>query len=192
MPLLFGVTLDIAEYFLLRGFEFTLFTVRDWEERFAPILAEELRGKRKHTIGKVWYVDETYVRVKGRWCYLYRGIDSQGNLVDVRLSKTRNIEAAKAFFSQALELTAQVPEQVVTDGLNSYPRAIREELVEQVIHEQMSCLKNPIEPSHRGIKQRYYPMMGFGNFESAQRFCQLFMALNGFQGSGPAGVVKAV
>ena len=91
---------DVAEFFLLRGFEFTHETVRDWEERFAPIFANDLRAKRKGNVGNVWHVDETYLRVQGRWCYLYRAIDQEGNLVDVRLSETRDMEAAKAFFQR--------------------------------------------------------------------------------------------
>ena len=71
---------DVAEYFLIRGFQFTHETVRDWEERFAPLLADELRNKRRNKLGKVWHVDETYVRVKGKWCYLYRGIRTLAEL----------------------------------------------------------------------------------------------------------------
>ncbi|MBD3885998.1 IS6 family transposase, partial [Phormidium tenue FACHB-886] len=119
---------DIAEFFLLRGFEFTHETVRDWEERFTPIFAQQLKAKRKRKAGKIWFVDETYIRVKGRWCYLYRAIDEDGNLVDVRLSEKRDMAAAKAFFAQAHEIAGQSPQRVVTDGLSSYPRAIDEEL----------------------------------------------------------------
>ena len=165
---------DVAEFFLVRGFEFTHETVRDWEERFAPIFADELRAKRKGKVGKVWHVDETYIRVQGRWCYLYRAIDQDGNLVDSMLSETRDMEAAKAFFKQTQDITDVPPERVFTDGLNSYPRAIKEELGAEVEHEVIPCLGNPIEQSHRGIKQRYYPTLGFGAFESAKRFCQAF------------------
>ncbi|MBW4540236.1 MAG: transposase [Myxacorys chilensis ATA2-1-KO14] len=66
------------------------------------------------------------------------------------------------------------PSRVVTDGLASYPRAISEVLGEAVIHEPGSCLDNPIEQDHRGIKHRYYPMLGFGTFESAKRSCAAF------------------
>ena len=156
---------DIAEFFLLRGFEFTHETVRDWEERFASIFTQQLRTKRKGKLGKIWFVDETYIRVKGRWCYLYRAIDEEGNLVDVRLSEKRDMEAAKAFFAQAHEIAEQSPQRVVTDGLTSYPRAINEELGIDVEPEVRGCLGNPIEQSHRGIKQRYYPMLGFGAIE---------------------------
>jgi transposase-like protein len=105
---------------------------------------------------------------------LYRGIDEDGNLVDVRLSEKRDMQAAKAFFAQAHEIVEQMPQRVVTDGHTSYPRAIAEELGAEVEHEVRTCLSNPIEQSHRGIKQRYYPTLGFGAFESAQRFCQAF------------------
>lgn len=73
---------DLAELFLLRGFRFTYETVRAWEERFAPLLAEQLRRKRKGQSGRQWFVDETYVKVRGKSCYLYRAIDQDGNLVD--------------------------------------------------------------------------------------------------------------
>jgi putative transposase len=70
---------DLAEMFLERGFSFTHEAVRDWEERFAPLFADQLRRKRRGHAGKSWYVDETYVKVHGKWCYLYRAIDRDGN-----------------------------------------------------------------------------------------------------------------
>src|SRR3954449_7196048 len=66
---------DLPEMYLLRGFEFTHEAVREWEERFAPLLAEHIRRKRKGKVGRRWYVDETYLKVNGKWCYLYRAID---------------------------------------------------------------------------------------------------------------------
>ena len=76
--------------------------MRDWEARFAPLLAGQLRAKRRGQAGKSWYVDETYVKVHGQWHYLYRAIDREGNLVDPMLSATRDLAAAKAFFQQAV------------------------------------------------------------------------------------------
>jgi putative transposase len=76
--------------------------------------------------GTSWYVDETYMKVQGKWCYLYWAIDRDGNLVDSRLSEKRNMEAAKQFFKQAVGVVGHVPDQVTTDGHMSYPRAIRE------------------------------------------------------------------
>ena len=72
--------------------------MREWEERFAPLLTERLRTKRQGKAGKKWHADETYVKVDGRWCYLYRAIDADGNLVDSMLSETRDMDTAKRFF----------------------------------------------------------------------------------------------
>ena len=92
---------DLAEMFLERGFVFTHEAVREWEARFAPLLADQLRARRKGEAGRCRYVDETYVKVNGQWCYLYRAIDREGNLVDSMLSETRDMEAAQRFFHQA-------------------------------------------------------------------------------------------
>lgn len=66
---------DLAEMFLARGFSFTHETVREWEARFAPLLADQLRVRRRGQAGRSWFVDETYIRVLGKWCYLYRTMD---------------------------------------------------------------------------------------------------------------------
>jgi putative transposase len=130
--------------------------------------------------GRSWYVDETYVKVHGKWCYLYRAIDRDGNLVDSMLSEKRDMEAAKRFFQQAVETVGHAPERVTTDGHDSYPRAIRETLGSQVIHRCNLYLNNRLEQDHRGIKQRYYPMRGFGNVASASQFCRAFDELRQF------------
>ena len=98
---------DLAEMFLQRGFDFTHETVRDWEVRFGPLLVEQLRRKRRQQAGRSWYVDETYVAVKGQWAYLYRAIDSDGQLVDVLLSEHRDLAAAKTFFESARSVVGQ-------------------------------------------------------------------------------------
>jgi transposase-like protein len=165
---------NLAEMFLLRGWAFTHEAVREWEERFAPLLAEKLRRKRKFKVGRRWYVDETYIKVKGKWCYLYRATDREGNLVDSLLSATRDMDAAQRFFRSALSVINQAPIEVTTDGHDSYPRAIRETLGTQANHRCNAYLNRRIEQDHRGIKQRYYPMLGFGAFPAAQRFCRAF------------------
>ena len=88
--------------------------------------------------------------------------------------------AAKAFFRGAREVAREAPERVTTDGHDSYPRAIREELGETVLHRTNRYLNNWIEQDHRGIKQRYEPIRGFGSFESAGRFCRAFDELRSF------------
>jgi transposase-like protein len=166
--------------FLERGWVFTHEAVRDWEARFAPLLADELRAKRRWHVGRSWYVDETYVKVHGKWCYLYRAIDRDGNLVDSMLSEKRDLEAAKRFFQQAVETVGHVPERVTTDGHDSSPRAIRETLGNAVIHLCNSYLNNRLSPGSPCIKQRYSPMRGFGNVESAAHFCRAFDELRQF------------
>jgi len=106
--------------------------------------------------------------------YLYRAIDRQGNLVDAMLSATRDMTAAQRFFRSTLAVIHQPPKQVTTDGHNAYPRAIREVLGPQVQHRCSAFLNRRIEQDHRGIKQRYYPTLGFGELRSAQRFCRAF------------------
>ncbi len=165
---------DIAEMFLWRGFAFTHEAIREWETRFAPLIGEQVRTKRRGQAGKSWYGDETYLKVHGKWCYLYRAIDGDGNLVESPLSEKRDMEAAQKFFEQAVVVVGHAPETVTTDGHRSYPRAIRETIGCEVEHRTNKYLNNRLEQDHRGIKQRYYPMRGFGTVEAAARFCCAF------------------
>ena len=128
---------NLSEMMLERGFEFTHEAVRSWEERYAPLITQHLRRQRRGTLGKSWYVDETYIKVKGKWCYLYRAVDRSGRLVDCRLSDRRDMSAAKQFFKEALEISGDAPDRVTTDKEVSYPRAIREVLSELVDQAQM-------------------------------------------------------
>jgi putative transposase len=109
--------------FLTRGFIFSYEAVRDWEAKLTPALAENLRRRHKGRIGPSWYIDETYIRVRGRWRYLYRAIDRDGALVDVMLSEHRDLAAARAFFRLAKAVTGVTPDRVTTDGHDAYPRA---------------------------------------------------------------------
>src|SRR5512146_1975302 len=85
---------DLAEMFLERGFEFTHEAVRDWEERFAPLITEQLRSRRRGKAGKAWFCDEPYLKVNGKWCFLYRLTDRDCNLIYSMLSEHRDMEAA--------------------------------------------------------------------------------------------------
>jgi putative transposase len=162
---------NLAEMFLERGIVFSHETVRHWEARIAPLLIVRLRAKRHGNAGTSWHCDETYVKAHGQWCYLYRAIDRDGNLVDTMLSERRDMAAAKRFFTLALQGVGHTPEKVTTDGHDAYPRAIRETLGPAVLHRCNQYLNNRIEQDHRGIKGRYAPMRGFGTFASAARFC---------------------
>ncbi len=106
-------------------------------------------------------MDETYLKVRGRWCYLYRAIDRDGNLIDAMLSEHRDMKAAKAFFRSARATTGFRPDRVTTDGHGSYPRAIRTVLGKTVRHRTSAYLNNRLEQDHRGIKGRIRCMRGF-------------------------------
>jgi transposase-like protein len=102
---------DLAEMFLLRGIEFSHETVRQWEALLTPTLISALRYRRGggSRVGRSWYTDETYIKVHGRWHYLYRAIDRTGNLVDVMLSQKRDMAAAITFFRSAKAVTGVAP-----------------------------------------------------------------------------------
>jgi transposase-like protein len=92
----------------------------------------------------------------------------------------RDMETAQQFFKQALAVVGHAPKQVTTDGHASYPRAVRETLGNHVQHRTNKYLNNRLEQDHRGVKQRYYPMHGFGSFNSAARFCCAFDELRNY------------
>src|SRR3712207_3742913 len=148
---------DLAEMFLQRGLVFSYEAVRDWEAKLAPILAGELRQRRSGRGGagrRHWHVDETYLKVRGRWSYLYRAIDRNGDLADTMLSEHRDMAAAQAFFRSARSVTGQVPERVTTDGHGSYPQAIRTTLGRRAVHRTNAYRNNRLEQDHRGVKGR--------------------------------------
>jgi putative transposase len=125
-------------------------------------------------------VDETYIRAPGRWCYLYRAIGRDGHLVDARLSDTRDLAAAEAFFRSAWTVTGVTPDRSTTDGRNAYPRAIRNVFGNRVTHRTNRYLNNHLEQDHRGIKQRYHPIGGFKHGHTAARFCRVFDEVRAF------------
>jgi putative transposase len=174
---------DLAEMFLLRGIVFGHEAVRDWEAKLAPALAGELRRRRRGkggARGRHWHVDETYLKVRGRWCYLYRAIDRDGRLVDTMLSEHRDMAAAQAFFRSAKAATGVAPDRVTTDGHGSYPRAIRTVLGRRVVHRTSRYKNNGMEQDHRGVKGRIRCMRGFKSFASAERFCRSHDELRDF------------
>src|SRR5437868_12822436 len=171
---------DLPEMFALRGMVFSYEAVREWEAKLTPALAEDLRRRRRGKVGRSWYVDETYLKVHGRWCYLYRAIDRNGTLVDVLFSEHRDMEAAQAFFRSAKAVTGVTPDRVTTDGHDSYPRAIRTALGKDVRHRTSAYLNNRLEQDHRCITGRYRSMRGFKCPRSASRFCRAYDELRNF------------
>ncbi len=171
---------DLPEMFALRGMVFSHEAVRAWEAKLTPALAEDLRRRRRGKAGRSWYVDETYIKVDGRWCYVYRAIDRSGALVDVLFSGHRDMRAARAFFRSAKAVTGVTPDRVTTDGHDSYPRAIRTELGKRVRHRTSRYKNNGLEQDHRGLKGRYRSMRGFKCPRSAARFCRGYDELRDF------------
>jgi putative transposase len=121
-----------------------------------------------------------YLKVRGRWCYLYRAIDRNGDLVDTMLSEHRDMAAAKAFFRSAKSATGIIPDRLTTDGHGSYPRAIRSTLGRHVAHRTSAYKNNRLEQDHRGVKGRIRCMRGFKAFGAADRFCRGYDELRAF------------
>jgi putative transposase len=163
---------DLTEMFLHRGIEYSHEAAREWEAKLTPALIDLLRRRRGGTIGRSWCVDETSIKVRGSWCYLYRAIDRSGALMDARISETRDMAAAMASFRSAKAVTGVTPARVTTDGHDIYPRAIRTVPGDGVTHRTSQYLNNRVEQDHRGIKSRYRPMRGFGHTASADCFCR--------------------
>jgi IS6 family transposase len=116
---------DVEELLAERGIDVDHTTVYRWVQRFTPLLAEAARPCR-HAVGDRWQVDETYVKVAGRWRYVYRAIDQFGQVVDVFVSPRRDLRAARRFFERAIGTTRTMPSQVVTDQAPTYPVVLEE------------------------------------------------------------------
>lgn len=132
---------DVEELMAERGLSVDHTTVWRWTQTYAPEVQRRLRGQVKRE-GSTWHMDETFVRISGRWMYLFRAVDSGGQTVDFYLSETRDREAAKCFLKRALaNPDNRAPHVFARDRLRSYPAAIRELQNESQIH--LSCRNAP-------------------------------------------------
>jgi IS6 family transposase len=113
---------DVEELLAERGIHVDHVTVYRWVQTFTTEFIGAARPCR-HVPGDRWFVDETYVKVAGRWTYLYRAVDQHGQVIDVRLSTRRDRVAARAFFTRALRLGA-TPAKVTTDRASTYPACL--------------------------------------------------------------------
>ena len=134
--------------------------------RFTPLLAEAARPCR-HAVGDRWQVDETYVKVAGRWRYVYRAIDQFGQVIDVSVSTRRDARAAHRFFERAIGTTKVRPAEVTTDQAPVYP-AVREELLPFAWHRTDRYANNRVECDHGRLKARLRPMRGLKQDRSAR------------------------
>jgi transposase-like protein len=156
---------DVEELLAERGVEVDHVTVYRWVLRFTPLLAEAARPCR-HAVGDRWRADETYVKVAGRWRYVYRAIDQFGQVVDVFVSPRRDVRAARRFFERAIGTTKVLPVEVVTDRAPTYP-VVLEELLPGAWHRTDRCANNGVEADHGRLKSRLQPMRGLQQDRSA-------------------------
>jgi transposase, IS6 family len=158
-------------------------TIYRWVQHYAPELERRCRPHVKSTTDS-WRVDETYIKVKKEWVYLYRAVDSQGNTLDFVLSPTRDGEAAKCFFLKTLAAAhTSEPRVINVDKNAAYPKAIAElkaegRIPESCLLRQVKYLNNVIEQDHRFIKRVTKPGMGFFSLETAWRTLQGFEVMN--------------
>lgn len=171
---------DLVELMAIRGIHLSHQTVHNWAQAFGTELGIQLRQARKGAAGKKWHTDATYIKVEGRWCYLYRAIDKQGNLVDVYLSDVRDQVAAEAFFKQCHETTKITPTQLTTDKEPALYPAVQSVFGYDTLHRDVKYKNNIIEQDHRGIKSRYKVMKGFKSIFCALIFCTVFEELRQF------------
>jgi IS6 family transposase len=165
---------DLEEMMAERGLSVDHVTIWRWVQCYAPILNQRLRRDLRHP-GRSWRVDETYVRVAGRWTYLYRAVDSAGETIDFMLSPKRDLIAAKLFLRLALSGTSgNRPRVINVDGHPAYSRAIAELKQSGELGRRCCCrptpyLNNVIEQDHRFIKKRIAASLWFRSVEGALR-----------------------
>jgi putative transposase len=169
---------DLEEMMAERGIFVDHATIHRWTIHYTPLLLKEFNMRKRPVTGK-WHIDETYIKVRGQWQYLYRAVDSNGDTVEFCFSKKRNLTAAKRFLRKALKRHGR-PERIVIDGSQTNREAIlscdtadrlqdraRRDL-KPIRIRQSAYLNNRIEQDHRAIKQRVRPMLGFKSAASAR------------------------
>jgi transposase, IS6 family len=186
---------DLEELLQERGISVDHTTIYRWVQRYAPELEKRCRPHLKAT-NDSWRVDETYVKIKGTWMYLYRAVDSKGTSLEFLLSATRDAQAAKRFFSKALTAPHTVTPRVITVDKNpAYPKALSElkaagTLPSQSKLRQVKYLNNLIEQDHRFIKRVVKPGLGFFSFATAWRTLQGYEVMHMIRKGQMQGVAK--
>lgn len=163
---------NIEELMAERGVNVDHSTINRWVIRYSPDLENNFRKKYKRATGSSWRMDETYIKIKGQWFYLYRAVAKDGETIDFTLSEKRDEASAKAFFTKAVNASGK-PEKVTIDksgtnnaALKLLNKNLKEE--DKIEIRQIKYLNNIVEQDHRFIKRITKPMMGFKSFESAQ------------------------
>jgi IS6 family transposase len=154
---------DVEELLAERGIDVDHVTVYRWVQTFTAEFIDAARPG-PHATGADWFVDETYVKVAGRWTYLYRAVDQHGQVIDVLVSTRRNAAAARAFLVRALRFGPS-PAEVTTDRAPVYPRVV-DDLVPAARHVTEQYANNRVEADHGRLKARLRPMRGLKRLAS--------------------------
>ena len=160
---------NIEEMMLERGVDVDHTTINRWVIKYTPQIEKKFR-KHKAPVGTSWRMDETYIKVKGQWKYLYRAVDKEGRTIDFMLSAKRDRKAAKKFFNKAIKLSG-VPAKINIDKSGANKAGIHDYNYDKVVKikiRQSKYLNNIIESDHRKIKRITRPMMGFQSFRTAK------------------------
>jgi transposase-like protein len=160
---------NLEEMMAERGFEVDHSSVHRWVIKLVPLFEKAFR-KCKRPVGKSWRMDESYIKVRGQWKYLYRAVDKAGKTVDFLLRAHRDKVAARRYFEKAIDRNGE-PETITVDksGANlAALQAINAERETPIRIRQVKYLNNIVEQDHRAIKRITRPMMGFKDFRCAR------------------------
>jgi putative transposase len=161
---------DVEEIMKMRGVHVDHAIIQRWVYKFTPFIGLEMK-KRKGRVGPSWRLDETYIKVKGIWCYLYRAVDKLGNTVDFLLTRKRQRMSAQCFLITAINNNCR-PRVINIDKSGSNTSAIKvynKRSFSKIKIRQCKYLSNILEQDHRFIKWRLQNGLGFKSFESARR-----------------------
>jgi len=161
---------DLVAMMAERGIDLAHTTILRWVQHYTPEFQKRW-NRFARTVGGSWRMDETYVRVKGRWTYLYRAVDKRGETVDFYLSRKRDVNAAKTFLRKAIK-SQRVPTKITLDAYAASHRAVADlkesgELPKRVKVRSCKYLNNIVEQDHRRVKQRLGAMLGLKSFGNA-------------------------
>ena len=162
---------DVEDLLAERGIVVSYESIRRWCLKFGQRFERALK-KREGQLGDDWFVDEVYVSIAGQRHYLWRAVDQDGDVLDILIQYRRNRTAAAPFFRKVLNGQGQEPRRTVTDGLSSYPPAIRE-VLPNTVHDTSQYANNRAENSHQHTRRRERQMQGFKSVRQAQRFLGL-------------------
>ena len=163
-------TRHVEELMAERGVEVDHATINRWVIKYSPLL-EEAFHRRKRPVWMSWRLDETYIKVKGVWPYLYRAVDKDGKTIDFLLTEHRDEQAAKRFLTKAIRRHGGVPEKITIDGSAANEAAIKsynEAHGTAIVIRKTKYLNNIVEQDHRAIKRVTRPTLGFKAFDAAQ------------------------